>query len=80
MQFEPCTFCRRYGDEKIDAKVVGYHTYESGKLKATGAYAYMEKRVSRYLRYALFNAAKYVCQWEQPSMSAASSKSTGTFV
>ena len=39
-------------------------TYESGKLKATGAYAHMEKRGSRYLRYALFNAAKYVCIWE----------------
>ena len=39
-------------------------TYESGKLKATGTYAHMEKRGSRYLRYALFNAAKYVCIWE----------------
>ena len=44
-------------------------TYESGKLKATGAYAHMEKRGSRYLRYALFNAAKYVCIWE-PSFAA----------
>ena len=43
--------------------------YESGKLKATGVYAHMEKRGSRYLRYALFNAAKYVCQWE-PSFAA----------
>ena len=24
----------------------------------------MEKRGSRYLRYALFNAAKYVCLWD----------------
>ncbi len=44
-------------------------TYESGKLKATGAYAHMEKRGSRYLRYALFNAAKFVCHWE-PSFAA----------
>ena len=44
-------------------------TYESGKLKATGAYAHMEKRGSRYLRYALFNAAKHVCMWE-PSFKA----------
>ena len=44
-------------------------TYESGKLKATGAYAHMEKRGSRYLRYALFNATKYVCIWE-PSFKA----------
>ena len=44
-------------------------TYESGKLKATGTYAHMEKRGSRYLRYALFNAAKFVCNWE-PSFAA----------
>ena len=24
----------------------------------------MEKRGSKYLRYALFNAAKYVCKWD----------------
>ena len=29
----------------------------------------MEKRGSRYLRYALFNAAKFVCIWE-PSFKA----------
>ena len=44
-------------------------TYQSGKLNATGAYAHMEKRGSRYLRYALFNAAKYVCNWE-PTFAA----------
>ena len=44
-------------------------TYQSGKLNATGAYAHMEKRGSRYLRYALFNATKYVCMWE-PSFVA----------
>ena len=38
-------------------------TYQSGKLNATGAYAHMEKRGSRYLRYALFNATRFVCQW-----------------
>ncbi|MCE5342510.1 MAG: IS110 family transposase [Eubacteriales bacterium] len=37
-------------------------TYQSGQLY--GAYAHMEKRGSRYLRYALFNATKYVCRWE----------------
>ena len=37
-------------------------TYQSGKM--VGGYAHMEKRGSRYLRYALFNAAKYVCQWD----------------
>ena len=44
-------------------------TYQSGKLNAAGAYAHMEKRGSRYLRYALFNATKYVCIWE-PSFAA----------
>ena len=44
-------------------------TYQSGKLNATGAYAHMEKRGSRYLRYALFNATKYVCIWD-PSFAA----------
>ena len=38
-------------------------TYQSGKLNATGAYAHMEKRGSRYLRYALFNATRFVCRW-----------------
>lgn len=37
-------------------------TYQSGQLK--NAYARMEKRGSRYLRFAIFNAAKYVCYWD----------------
>lgn len=37
-------------------------TYQSGKLN--NCYAHMEKRGSRYLRYALFNAAKHVCIWD----------------
>ena len=36
-------------------------TYQSGKL--TNCYAHMEKRGSKYLRYALFNATKLVCNW-----------------
>ena len=36
--------------------------YQSGHL--TSSYAHMEKRGSRYLRYAVFNAAKYVCMWD----------------
>ncbi len=44
-------------------------TSQSGKFNAIGAYAHMEKRGSRYLRYALINAAKYVCHWE-PSFAA----------
>ena len=37
-------------------------TYQSGQLTST--YAHMEKRGSRYLRYAIFNATKYVCNWD----------------
>jgi len=42
-------------------------TYQSGQLMST--YAHMEKRGSRYLRYAIFNATKFVCRWE-PSFAA----------
>lgn len=42
-------------------------TYQSGQLK--NCYAHMEKRGSRYLRYALFNAAKFVCHWD-PTFAA----------
>ncbi len=38
-------------------------TYQSGQLD--NCYAHMEKRGSRYLRYALYNAAKYVCHWDE---------------
>lgn len=37
-------------------------TYQSGQL--TNSHSHMEKRGSRYLRYALFNAARYVCLWD----------------
>ena len=36
--------------------------YQSGQMQ--NSHARMEKRGSRYLRYALFNATKYVCQWD----------------
>ena len=35
--------------------------YESGQLN--NCYAHMEKRGSRYLRYTIFNATKFVCNW-----------------
>ena len=44
-------------------------TYQSGQMSLTGTYSHMEKRGSRYLRYALYNATKYVCLWD-PSFSA----------
>lgn len=37
-------------------------TYQSGQMIST--HSHMEKRGSRYLRYALFNATKYVCHWD----------------
>ena len=39
-------------------------TYESGKLSLAGSYSHMEKRGSRYLRYAIFNATRFVCKWD----------------
>jgi transposase len=41
--------------------------YQSGQLTST--HAKMVKRGSKYLRYALFNAAKYVCHWD-PTFNA----------
>ncbi|SFQ39653.1 Transposase [Lachnospiraceae bacterium XBB1006] len=37
-------------------------TYQSGKIDSP--FSHMEKRGSKYLRYALFNATKYVCIWD----------------
>ena len=37
-------------------------TYQSGQL--TNCYSHMEKRGSKYLRFAIFNAAKFVCHWD----------------
>jgi transposase len=55
--------------ERFDSadKILAYagmspSTYQSGQLD--GSYAHMEKRGSRYLRYALYNATKYVCHWD----------------
>ena len=42
-------------------------TYQSGQL--INCYSHMEKRGSRYLRYAIFNATKYVCHWD-PTFAA----------
>ena len=37
-------------------------TYQSGKFESS--HSCMEKRGSKYLRYALFNATKFVCKWD----------------
>jgi transposase len=42
-------------------------TYQSGQMDSH--YSHMEKRGSRYLRYALYNATKYVCHWD-PTFAA----------
>ena len=49
-------------------------TYQSGQL--TNCYAHMEKRGSRYLRFAIFNAAKFVCHWD-PTFAAYLAKKRG---
>jgi transposase len=45
--------------------------YQSGQLTST--HAKMVKRGSKYLRYAIFNAAKFVCNWD-PTFAAFLSK------
>lgn len=42
-------------------------TYQSGQM--IGTHSRMEKRGSRYLRYAIYNATKYVCRWD-PTFAA----------
>ena len=41
--------------------------YQSGQLD--NCHSHMEKRGSKYLRYALFNATRYVCLWD-PTFAA----------
>ena len=41
--------------------------YQSGQLDSS--HSHMEKRGSKYLRYALFNATKFVCHWD-PNFNA----------
>ena len=54
-------------DKLLAYAVMSPSTYQSGHIK--NYYPQMEKRGSRYLRYALFNAAKYVCRWD-PTFAA----------
>ena len=56
-------FSRFSSPDKILAYAgVSPSTYQSGKID--NCYSHMEKRGSRYLRYALFIAAQYVCRWD----------------
>ena len=54
--------CFDFPDKILAYSGLSPSTYQSGKLD--NAYAHMEKRGSRYLRYALYNAVKYVCHWD----------------
>ena len=56
--------CNRFDSPDKILAYAGFSpsTYQSGQLD--GAYSHMEKRGSRYLRYALYNSAKYVCIWD----------------
>ena len=49
-------------------------TYQSGQL--TSSYSRMEKRGSKYLRYALYISAQYACIWD-PTFRAYLSKKRG---
>ena len=57
-------FCRFDSPDKILAYAgMSPSTYQSGQLD--NCYSHMEKRGSRFLRYALYNATKYVCHWDE---------------
>ena len=57
-------FCRFDSADKILAYAgMSPSTYQSGQLD--NCYSHMEKRGSRYLRYALYNATKYACHWDE---------------
>lgn len=61
-------------DKLLDYAGMSPSTYQSGQLK--NCYPHMEKRSSRYLRYALYNAAKYVCHWDPVFAAYLAKKST----
>ena len=67
-------FSRFDSPEKILAYAgLSPSTYQSGQLESS--HSHMEKRGSRYLRYALFNATKFVCHWD-PTFAAYLDKKT----
>ena len=53
----------------ILAEIGDFSRFESPDKLLAYAGPHMEKRGSRYLRYALYNAAKYVCHWD-PTFAA----------
>lgn len=52
---------RQTKTDKVDARTIASMLMSDVNLKS---YARMQKRDSRYLRYALFNATIYVCIWD----------------
>ena len=63
LQSEGCAARRNFAIVTILAYAgLAPTTYQSGQMIST--HSHMEKRGSKYLRYALFNATKYVCHWE----------------
>ena len=55
-------FCFDSPDKVLAYVGPSLSTYQSGQFN--NCYAHMEKRGSRYLRYAIYNATKYVCHWD----------------
>ena len=51
-----------YADKILAYAGLSPSIFQSGQLDYS--YSRMEKRGSKYLRYALFNAARFVCQWD----------------
>ena len=53
---------RKTKTDKVDSRTIATMMMSDMNLKS---YSHMEKRGSRYLRYALYNATKYVCHWDK---------------
>lgn len=51
-----------YPDKVLAYAGLSPSIYQSGQLN--NGYAHTEKRGSRYLRFAIYNATKYVCIWD----------------
>ena len=58
---------KRIMDEEIQSPILTIPgiSYRMGAMIIADCYSHMEKRGSRYLRYALYNATKYVCHWDK---------------
>ena len=62
---------RKTKTDRVDARTIAHMLLSDAGLKpyTDTAYPHMEKRGSRYLRYALYNATKCVCHWN-PNFAA----------